>query len=265
LIKLDELSGYREGNRLEAKKATGGLPKSLWETYSAFANTNGGIILLGAEESADKSLNAVELPNPEKNADFYDERGLVIRNNIDNMVFENPGSFRIELREALCGGVSSPRNTVILKMLNLLNIGERAGSGIPSICEAWSGVGFLEPLFTECIEINRSVLTLSLKKTSDIKQAIKASDKRQATKASDKRHAATAAKATPKIRKSDERKRGIHEYLSSRAESTSREVAEHLGISADRARVYLLECVSDGMVIAEGENRNRTYRLKAGG
>lgn len=29
---LDNLEQYREGNRLEAKEAKGGLPKSLWET-----------------------------------------------------------------------------------------------------------------------------------------------------------------------------------------------------------------------------------------
>ena len=41
-----------EGERvtLECKKATKGIPGSLWETYSAFANTYGGIILLGIEE-----------------------------------------------------------------------------------------------------------------------------------------------------------------------------------------------------------------------
>ena len=67
----DFLAEYREDNRIEAKQARGGLPHSLWETYSAFANTLGGVILLGVAEAEDKSLFAVPLPDPQALVDEF--------------------------------------------------------------------------------------------------------------------------------------------------------------------------------------------------
>ena len=72
MIDFDKLGDYRESNTLEVKKAAGGLPQSIWQTYSAFANTNGGLLLLGVEEKQDKTLNIVGLTNPETLiADFW--------------------------------------------------------------------------------------------------------------------------------------------------------------------------------------------------
>lgn len=65
MLDFDNLQHYRENNRIEAKEALGGLPESIWETYSAFANTEGGIILLGVGELPDKSLHALDILDPQ--------------------------------------------------------------------------------------------------------------------------------------------------------------------------------------------------------
>lgn len=57
---------YRENNRLEVKKARGGLPNSLWDTYSAMANCYGGMILLGVAEHEDGSFTTTGLKDVEK-------------------------------------------------------------------------------------------------------------------------------------------------------------------------------------------------------
>lgn len=58
---IEQLNSYREDNRREVKKATGGLPLSLWDTYSAFANCYGGVIVLGAAENKDGSWRTTGL------------------------------------------------------------------------------------------------------------------------------------------------------------------------------------------------------------
>ena len=68
---LSNLDRYKESNRLEAKAAQGGLPRSIWETISAFANTNGGMIVLGAKERKEGTLEVSGLSNADKMLDDF--------------------------------------------------------------------------------------------------------------------------------------------------------------------------------------------------
>lgn len=45
--KIENLMDGFESVDVEFKSAKGGFPRSLWESYSSFANTQGGIIVLG--------------------------------------------------------------------------------------------------------------------------------------------------------------------------------------------------------------------------
>jgi predicted HTH transcriptional regulator len=97
------------------------------------------------------------------NADYYGEGGVVIRNNSDSIAIENPGSLRIGVEEAISGGFSTPRNSVLMKMFNLLDIGERAGSGIPNIFRVWEGQGWGTPQIQEDLDkFERVKLTLPM-------------------------------------------------------------------------------------------------------
>lgn len=69
---------YGERINLECKKAEGKLPNALWETYSAFANTIGGLILLGVEENTkevdhQKRFSFTSVTNPKlRLKEFWD-------------------------------------------------------------------------------------------------------------------------------------------------------------------------------------------------
>lgn len=66
LFDLSNFDEYKEDNCREVKKAEGGLPIALWESYSSFANSNGGVIILGVGERQDGTWYTTGLKNADK-------------------------------------------------------------------------------------------------------------------------------------------------------------------------------------------------------
>ena len=179
------------------------------------------------------------------NTDFYGKYGVLITKEENKIVFENPGYIRPGKEQMRRGGKSDPRNKSLMKMFNLIDIGEHAGSGVPNIFNVWEDEGWEEPDIKEDFAPDRTSLTLKFIK----KQAIKTSDKKQVIKTSDKKQAIKTRNNQEKIRL----------YLQGNETVKTRDIAELLGLSMARTR-EILSVMDD--VEAIGRNKTRIYRLR---
>lgn len=124
-----------------------------------------------------------------------------------------------------------------MKMFDLINIGERSGSGVPNIFNTWNDQGWKEPVIEERFDPDRTTLTLEfIKKT------------RKKTSKEDK----IGNKTRINMLK-------IEKYLQENGKSKTNAIAEHLGLSLARTRKILSQMDS---LEAIGTNTNRRYRLK---
>lgn len=179
------------------------------------------------------------------NADYHGLRGVVIRKEPDKLILANPGYIRTGKKQMRLGGESDPRNKALMKMFNLINIGERAGSGVPNIFNVWADEGWEEPVIEERFDPDRTVFSLSFVK----KQAKKTSDKKQAKKTNDKKQAKKTLENIEKIKY----------YLVQNGESKTSDIAEYIGLSSARTRALLSDMKE---IEAVGGNCNRVYKLK---
>lgn len=185
------------------------------------------------------------------NTDYYGVRGVVIKKEPDKLILENPGYIRTGKEQMRKGGESDPRNKALMKMFNLINIGERAGSGVPNIFNVWEDEGWVEPVIEEKFAPDRTILTLEFKKKSDDKKATKKSDDKKTTKKSDEK------KVTKKTQAQYDKILGFMEFDK---EYSLQEFCELLDLKETRTKAILKQL--DDYIEPIGSTKNRKYLRK---
>ena len=179
------------------------------------------------------------------NADYYGRSGVVIRKEPDCIIIENPGDVRTGKEQMLRGGVSDPRNKSLMKMFNMINIGERAGSGVPDIYAIWDNEGWKEPVVEEKYNPDRTILMLSF-----AKKTTKKSDEIKATKKSDE------IKVT---KKSQEQYAAVLNYMKPGYEYKLRDIAEIIGVKETRTKEILKGLIEAGRIEIIGSTKAKRY------
>ena len=204
---------------------------------------NGNIILAIYVPMAKREQKPIYI-----NTDFYVGQGVVIKKNPNEIIMENPGYVRIGKQQMLKGGISDPRNKALMKLFNMIGIGERAGSGVPDIFAVWEEEGWIEPEVNEQYNPDRTILKLPLEK-----QAKKTSKKNKRKKQAEK---APELKQTHKTLKNKEK---ILNYLSQIDAAKTNEIADILELSEARTRALLKELADEGAIESRGKTKKKEY------
>lgn len=181
------------------------------------------------------------------NTDFFVPRGVVIKQENDVLILENPGNIRVGKYQIKIGGKSDPRNKALMKMFNLIDIGERAGSGVPELFTVWEQEGWEEPQIEEQLDsVERTIVTLSFKKKVPKKSAEKKVPKKNAEK-----------KVQKKTRMQYEM---ILSVMEPKKWYQAKDFLELVGVKERRMRTLLGELVAEHLIEDDGSTKGKRYR-----
>ena len=133
-----------------------------------------------------------------------------------------------------------------MKMFNLINIGERAGSGVPNIFNVWEDEGWEKPEIEEKFEPDRTILTLSF-----LKKATKKSDEKKATKKSDEK------KVTKKTQLQYD---ALLTFMKPGTWYKASEFEPVLGVKETRVKELLRRLIADGKIVDNGVTKGKIYK-----
>ena len=194
------------------------------------------------------------------NTDYFLPWNVVVEKYPDKIVLANPGTVRLGKKQMLRGGISQPRNRLLLNMFNFIGVGERAGSGVPDIYSIWKSEHFDDPIVDEASgregNPDRTTLTLPMVENKRKKQAEKTSGKNKRKKQAKK------TIGNGQAAKTRDNKDQIIKFISKNGSARTGELVELLGLSEARVRVLLSEMVDSNLIEPQGNGRSRRYVLK---
>lgn len=183
------------------------------------------------------------------NANWFDRRGVVCVWSDEAITIANPGDFRMPIEEARKPGSTDPRNEAMMRMFAMVEIGERAGSGMDKIYGGWEWAGYGEPGYDVAYGPDRTTLTLPLVSADSTgeTQSKTIEDNRRLSKMSEEALTET--------------EKAIIEFLRTAGPSRTSEVAVGVGKSIARTNVLLRELAERRLVSVSGATSARRYRL----
>ena len=198
------------------------------------------------------------LLNSLAHADHYGRQGIVIRRTPNSLYMANPGDIRIGLEAAIQGGTSDPRNSIIMNMFGLVGIGDRAGLGMPDAIATIEQTIGGKVNYSVSLEPERTMLSIDIMAKSGDKTRDKI-EKQGISRDKTRDKIGLIEGISSKTRDNLEK---MIDYFKFHTSVKNHEIAELLNVSDDRARVLLLILVDNGLLIAKGDRKERTYHLK---
>lgn len=138
-----------EWDDFEVKEASGGLPKSMWETVSAFSNTAGGWIILGVHENKENNVSTFDIVGVDRPEKMEQDLTSTLRSTskfnvpilgrIDRLEFDGQLVFAVHIPPSDCKPVYMNNN--------LSNTYIRVGSGDQRATDIEIGILLREKTF----------------------------------------------------------------------------------------------------------------------
>lgn len=199
------------------------------------------------------------------NADYHGVRGVVVRRTPDKLVFENPGDIRTGIEQMRLGGVSDPRNGLVMKMFSLIDVGERAGTGVPDVFATWANAGLPEPQIEENFgEADRTILTLMLEADAKPDNNEQISDDYEQINSSNEQISDNNEQLNGLNEQITERQRIVLRFVEKSPRATYDDMARAVGVSSATVRRDAEILIGRGLLKRVGSRKAGQWEVQRG-